>query len=176
MSWLLFYGWKFNRTRGIKRLLRQSFPVYCLHSQNVGTMSKWKTQSPWKSVCHLGSTQEILCVHINILLTPRSLTSETRTGKYKDVFHSWKSQPSHWTYLRRCRRLPRLCREGGWWRVLRRWSESLQSPRRPPPAASGPPRSHGKLQVPGEKEKSKAHLDCEHGRLAHGKFLSSPRF
>lgn len=46
-------------------------------------MSKWKTQSPWKSVCPLGITQEILCVHINILLTPRSLTSETRTGKYK---------------------------------------------------------------------------------------------
>lgn len=89
---------------------------------------------------------------------------------WREKPHGWKSYPLYCTYLQQYTSLHRLYRGNGWQRELHRWSKSLQSPQRLPREASGLPRNHGKLETPGEKEKRKTHLDCEHSRLSYSFF------
>ena len=91
------------------------------------------------------------------ITTTRSLKSETRKGEKEDMeeTHGRKSHPLPSAYLQQCTRLRRLYREHGSRRGLHRWSESLQSPRRRPPEASGLPRNHGKLETRGWGEGEK---------------------
>lgn len=75
------------------------------------------------------------------------------------------------TYLQQYMSSRRPYRECGWQRGLHRWSGNSQSRQQLPPRAWGQPRNHGKLKIPGEKEKRKIHLDCGHNRLWCSDFL-----
>lgn len=156
MVWPRFTDRKLVRWEGLRGSCSRVFPSRVfVHIIRLG----FKEQRLWSGLCVANgnsrdkclthSTQEILYVnHIAwLLLEAWYLKWEMENRRI------WrKTMGGNHIYLKRCRILPRLCRENGWRRGPHRWSKSWRSPRQLPPGASGLPRNHGKLKTPWGKK------------------------